>query len=78
MGGMSPMRGHFRPEKTTAVAGRMIAGALGVRTPKKTEEQRHYEKAVKEKEIRRRDKERAGQRTEAESAEKAKAAIWDD
>ena len=31
-----------RPAKSTAVAGRLIAGALGVKAPKKTEEQRAY------------------------------------
>ncbi|MCJ1321747.1 hypothetical protein MMC15_007092 [Xylographa vitiligo] len=76
-GGLSPMRGNFRPEKQTAVAGRMIAGALGVRAPKKTEEQRQYEKAMKEKELKRRETERETKRREEASAEKAKAAIWD-
>ncbi|MCJ1479586.1 hypothetical protein MMC13_008272 [Lambiella insularis] len=76
-GDLSPMRGNFRPEKTTAVAGRMIAGALGVRAPKKSEEQRQYEKVVKEKEVRRREKEREGKRREEDEAVKAKAAIWD-
>jgi len=71
------MRGNFRPEKQTAVAGRMIAGALGVRAPKKTEEQRQYEKAIKEKELKRRETERETKRREEASAEKAKAAIWD-
>lgn len=71
------MRGNFRPEKTTAVAGRMIAGALGVRPPKKSEEQRQYEKVVNEKEVRRRDKEREDKRREEEEAVKAKAAVWD-
>ena len=74
---MSPARPNFRPEKQTAVAGRLIAGALGVRAPKKTEEQRQYDKAMKEKEIRRREKEREGKRREEEDVQKAKAAIWD-
>src|SRR5437667_9647431 len=51
----SPRPDH-RPEKTDAVAKRMIAGALGVRTPKMTQEQREYERAMKEKEIKRRDR----------------------
>jgi len=40
-----------RPEKQTAVAGRMIAGALGIRAPKRTEEQRAYDRSVKEQEL---------------------------
>ena len=56
----------------------MIAGALGVRAPKKTEEQRAYEKAVKEKEIKRRDQEKEAVVRAKEQAEKAKAAIWED
>ena len=73
----SPMKSSVRPEKQTAVAGRLIAGALGVRAPRKTEEQRQYDKAMKEKEIRRRDKEREAKVREEEDARKAKAAIWD-
>lgn len=67
-----------RPEKTDAVAKRMIAGALGVRAPKKTEEQRAYERAVKEKEIKRMTEEKEAAARAQEDAEKAKAAVWDD
>ncbi|MCJ1372360.1 hypothetical protein MMC20_003584 [Loxospora ochrophaea] len=76
-GSLSSTRTASRPEKQTAVAGRMIAGALGVKAPKKTEEQRSYEKAVKEKEIRRREKEKEAKRREEQDAEKAKADMWD-
>jgi len=69
----SPRR---RPEKQTAVAGRLIAGALGVRAPKKTEEQRAYDKAVKEQEIKKRNREREEAAKRREDAEKAKAAAW--
>lgn len=51
--------------KTVATAHRMIAAALGVRV-KMTEEQRQYEKAIRETEKKRRERER-------EEAEKAKA-----
>ncbi|KAI9763346.1 MAG: hypothetical protein M1835_007863 [Candelina submexicana] len=67
-----------RPEKQTAVAGRMIASALGVRAPKKTEEQRAYEKAVKEKEIKRRNQQREDQSKAKEDAERARTAVWED
>jgi len=68
----------MRPEKTDAVAKRMIAGALGVKAPKKTEEQRAYDRAVKEKEIKRRNQEKEAAARAKEDAEKAKAAVWDD
>ncbi|KAF2630962.1 hypothetical protein BU25DRAFT_428734 [Macroventuria anomochaeta] len=67
-----------RPEKTTAVAGRMIAGALGVRAPKRTEEEREYDRAMREKERKRRGEERERERREAEEREARKKAVWDD
>ncbi|KAF2744220.1 hypothetical protein M011DRAFT_521127 [Sporormia fimetaria CBS 119925] len=67
-----------RPEKTTAVAGRLIAGALGVRAPRRTAEEREYDKAIREKERKRRDAEREKERAEREAAEARKKAIWDD
>lgn len=73
--GQGPAR---RPEKQTAVAGRMIAGALGIRAPKRTPEQRAYDRSVKEQEIRRRNREKEQAAKEKEEGEKAKAAIWDE
>lgn len=67
-----------RPEKTDAVARRMIAGALGLKAPKLTDEQKAYEKAMKEKERKRREEERAAEKKREAEAEKAKAAIWED
>lgn len=63
-----------RPEKSTAVAGRMIAGALGMRAPVKSEEAKKYEKAVREKV----EKEREERRKDEAEREKAKRAVWDD
>lgn len=77
---VSPDRGEEerrRPEKSTAVAGRLIAGALGVKAPKKTEEQRAYDRAVKEQEIKRKNREKAAKEKEKEEAERAKSAVWD-
>jgi hypothetical protein len=76
-GGVRDARAGARPEKTTAVAGRMIAGALGVRAPKKTEEARAYDKAVKEKELKRREKEREAVNKEEEERRKAREAVWE-
>jgi hypothetical protein len=56
----------------------MIAGALGVKAPPKTEEARAYERAVREKEKKRLAKEKEGRRAETEAAERAKRQIWDD
>jgi hypothetical protein len=71
-------RANARPEKTDAVAKRMIAGALGVRAPKKTEEQRAYDRAIKEKEMKRRNLEKEAAARAKEEAERQKAAVWDD
>lgn len=67
-----------RPEKQTAVAGRLIAGALGIRAPKMSEDQRAYDRAVKEQEIKRRRREKEEAARLKEEEERAKAAIWDD
>ena len=67
-----------RPEKQTAVAGRLIAGALGIRAPKRTEEQRAYDRSVKEQEIRRRNREREDAAKAKEAEEKAKTSVWTD
>lgn len=67
-----------RPEKTDAVARRMIAGALGLKAPRLTDEQKSYEKAIKEQEKARREREREERRHEEEEAARAKTAIWED
>lgn len=67
-----------RPEKTDAVARRLIAGALGVRVPKQTEEQKAYNKSLRETESKRREEERAAAKRKEEELEKAKKAIWED
>ena len=67
-----------RPEKSSAAAGRMIAGALGVRGPKMTEEQKKYESAVREKEKKRIENEKEEGRRREKEKEEAKKAVWDD
>ncbi|KAL7937927.1 hypothetical protein V8C35DRAFT_136193 [Trichoderma chlorosporum] len=67
-----------RPEKTDAVARRMIAAGLGLKAPRQTEEQRAYQRSVREQEKKRRDAERAEEERQREQADKAKAAVWDD
>ena len=56
----------------------MIAGALGVKTPKKTEDQKSYDRAIKEKETKRRNQEKENAARAKEEVEKSKAAIWND
>lgn len=78
-GGPVPDRNpEKRPEKTDAVARRMIAAGLGLKAPKKTEEQKAYEKSVREQERRRREQEKLAEAKRKEDAEKAKRAVWDD
>lgn len=67
-----------RPEKTDAVARRMIAAGLGLRAPKQTEEQKAYQRSVREQEKKKRELEKAEEQKRKDDAEKAKAAIWDD
>ena len=74
-GTLSPAR---RPDKTTAVAGRLIAGALGVRAPRRTEEEREYDRAMRDKERKRRDEEREREKKEKQAAEDRKRAVWED
>ncbi|RKL05154.1 hypothetical protein BFJ68_g5614 [Fusarium oxysporum] len=67
-----------RPEKTDAVARRMIAAGLGLKAPKQTEEQRAYQRSVREQEKKRREQEKEEAKKQQADVEKAKAAIWDD
>ncbi|KAJ9609959.1 hypothetical protein H2200_006289 [Cladophialophora chaetospira] len=66
-----------RPEKTTATASRMIAAGLGMKPQKKTEEQKQYDRAVREQEMRRRNREKEEVERQREADEKIKAAVWD-
>jgi hypothetical protein len=66
-----------RPEKTTAAASRMIAAGLGMKVQKKTEEQKQYDRAMKDQEIKRRNREKEEREREKDAEEKIKAAVWD-
>ena len=67
-----------RPEKTDAVARRMITAGLGLKAPRQTEEQKAYQRSVREQERKRMDHEREQERRKQLEAEQAKAAVWDD
>lgn len=66
-----------RPEKTDAVARRMIASALGVKAPKLTDEQKAYERAMRDKERKNRELGKEEERKRQAEAEKAKVAMWE-
>ena len=76
--GSAPAERERRPEKTDAVARRMIAAGLGLKAPKQTEEQKAYQRSVREQEKKKREQERAEEQKRKEEAERAKAAIWGD
>jgi hypothetical protein len=78
LGGQASTGPSKRPEKTDAVARRMIASALGMRAPKLTEEQKAYDRAVREKERKRLEQEKEEKRKKEEEAAKARQAIWED
>ncbi|KAK5098494.1 hypothetical protein LTR70_002707 [Exophiala xenobiotica] len=67
-----------RPEKTASTANRMIAGALGIKAPKKSEEQKQYDNALRQAEIKRKNREREQRELDKLEDEKAKAAVWTD
>ena len=60
------------------MAGRMIAGALGVKTPKPTEEGKAYERAVREKERKRRERAKEEVGRQEKEIEEARRAVWDE
>ncbi|EMD01084.1 hypothetical protein BAUCODRAFT_194891 [Baudoinia panamericana UAMH 10762] len=67
-----------RPDKSTAVASRLIAAGIGQKAPKRTKEQREYDQAVKIQEKKRRDQIKAEEERRKAESERAKQAIWDD
>ncbi|KAG6037339.1 hypothetical protein E4U19_002291 [Claviceps sp. Clav32 group G5] len=67
-----------RPEKTDAVARRMIAAGLGLKAPKQTEEQRAYQRSVREQEKKKREQEKEEEQRRRKESELAKAAVWED
>ncbi|KAJ6447062.1 Mitochondrial oxaloacetate transport protein [Purpureocillium lavendulum] len=67
-----------RPEKTDAVARRMIAAGLGLKAPRQTEEQKAYQRSIREQERKRREQEKEQEKRRLEEVDRAKAAVWDD
>ncbi|KAM0723318.1 hypothetical protein Q7P37_001519 [Cladosporium fusiforme] len=67
-----------RPEKTTSTAARLIAAGLGKRAPRRTEEERKYDQAMRVQEKKKRDAAKAEEERKKEELEKAKRSIWED
>lgn len=67
-----------RPEKSTAVASRLIAAGIGQKAPRRTKEQREYDQAMKVQEKKRREQAKVDEERKKMEKEKAKQAIWDD
>lgn len=67
-----------RPEKSTAVASRLIAAGLGQKVPRRTKEQREYDQAMKVQEKKKRDAAREEEKRRGEEKESAKRNMWDD
>lgn len=67
-----------RPEKSTAVASRLIAAGIGQKAPKRTKEQREYDQAMKVQEKKKRDQAKAEEERKKTETKKAKQAIWGD
>ncbi|KAM0702995.1 hypothetical protein Q7P35_010427 [Cladosporium inversicolor] len=67
-----------RPEKTTSTAARLIAAGLGQRAPRRTEEERKYDQAMKVQEKKKRDAAKAEEQKKKDELEKAKKSIWED
>jgi len=67
-----------RPEKSTAVASRLIAAGIGQKAPRRTKEQREYDQATKMQEKKKRDQVKAEEERRKNEAVRAKQAVWDD
>ncbi|KAF2484377.1 hypothetical protein BDY17DRAFT_323234 [Neohortaea acidophila] len=66
-----------RPEKSTAVASRLIAAGIGQKAPRRTQEQREYDQAMKVQEKKRRDQAREEEERKKREREKAIRDAWD-
>ena len=66
-----------RPEKSTAVASRLIAAGIGQKAPRRTKEEREYDQAMKIQEKKRRDGVKEEEARKVAAKEKALKDIWD-
>lgn len=76
--GQDIARADMRPVKTDVVAKRMIAAALDIKPLNKIEEQRAYDRAIREREIKKRNQEKEAAAKTKQETERARTAVWDD
>lgn len=78
MDGSDVSASERRPDKTTATASRLIAAGLGLKAPKRTEEEKEYDRTMRANARKAREKEKEEEKKRQEASERAKAAVWDD
>lgn len=61
-----------------STASRLIAAGIGQKAPRRTEEQRKYDQAMKVQEKKKRDAAREAEERQKKELEQAKKAMWDD
>jgi hypothetical protein len=74
----APSGEERRPDKTTAIASRLIAVAIGQRPAQRTKEQREYDQAMKAQEKKKRDQAREKELQAQREKEQAKKDVWGD
>ena len=67
-----------RPDKSSTAAARMIAGALGVRRPKESDDSKAYERALRDRERNRVEMEKDARRRAERERNEAQRAVWED
>lgn len=67
-----------RPDKTTSTAARLIAAGLGQRAPRRTEDERKYDQAMRVQEKKKRDAAKAEEEKKKADLEQARKSIWED
>ena len=67
-----------RPEKSTAVASRLIAAGIGQKAPRRTKEQREYDQAMKIQEKKKRDQAKDDLKKKEEEKKQALNDVWGD
>jgi len=67
-----------RPEKSTAVASRLIAAGIGQKAPRRTKEEREYDAAMRAQERKKREDAKAAEKRKFAESERMKREVWGD
>jgi len=67
-----------RPEKSTAVASRLIAAGIGQKAPRRTKEEREYDAAMRAQERKKREDAKAAEERKVVESERMKREVWGD